>query len=154
MQGLVVYCARRPELEDKEFNKIHEYFGIDNTIFTSAEWDQLQKTENEIGPDALLSKIIDKRLWTNAEIAWVLRRLIYFYGKKDTYLKEAPIDRIFANMVGILRVFYLLFDQLDPDIDDNMRTYVCSKLGDATWGINSRTREYLYKIKKEAEKQS
>ena len=102
----------------------------------------------------MLSKIIDKRLWTNAEIAWVLRRLIYFYGKKDTYLKEAPIDRIFANMVGILRVFYLLFDQLDPDIDDNMRTYVCSKLGDATWGINSRTREYLYKIKKEAEKQS
>lgn len=135
-------------MEDSDYNKIHEYFGLDNTIFTSLEWNELQKTENEIGPDALLSIIIDKRLWTNAEIAWVLRRLIYFYGKKDTYLKEAPVERLFTSMVDVLRAFFLLFDQLDPAIDDNMRTYICSKLGDATWGINSRTREYLYKIKK------
>lgn len=135
-------------MEDQDLNKIHEYFGLDKTIFTSREWEDLQKIENEIGPDALLSNIIDKRLWSNAEIAWVLRRLIYHYGKKDTLLKEAPMDRIFANMVGILRAFFLIFDQLDPDIDDNMRTYICSKLGDATWGVNSRTREYLYKIKK------
>jgi hypothetical protein len=135
-------------MEDSDYSKIQEYFGIDNTIFTSREWSELQKAENEIGPDALLSIIIDKRLWTNAEIAWVLRRLIYFYGKKDTYLKEAPIERIFTNMVDVLRAFFLLFDQLDPDIDDNMRIYICNKLGDATWGINSRTREYLYKMKK------
>ncbi|MDI9479554.1 MAG: hypothetical protein ACOXZ6_00510 [Syntrophomonadaceae bacterium] len=135
-------------MEDSDLNKIHEYFGLDSTIFTSPAWSELQKTENEIGPDALLSIIIDKRLWTNAEIAWVLRRLIYFYGKKDTYLKEAPIERIFTSMVDVLRAFFLLFDHLDPDIDDNMRTYICNKLGDATWGINSRTREYLYKMKK------
>lgn len=134
-------------MDERDLNKIEEYFGLDHTIFTSSAWNDLIKTENEIGPDALLSQIIDKRLWTNAEIAWVLRRLIFYYGKKDTYLKEAPIERIFANMVDVLRAFFLLFDQLDPDIDDNMRTYICSKLGDATWGVNSRTREYLYKMK-------
>jgi hypothetical protein len=88
--------------------------------------------ENEMGPDALLTEIIDKRLWSNAEIAWVLRRLIFYFGRKDSYLKEAPIDRIFASMVDILRSFFILFDKMDPDIDDNMRTYICSKLADAT----------------------
>lgn len=135
-------------MEENDLNKMHEYFGLEKTIFTSAAWNELQKVENEIGPDALLSRIIDQRLWTNAEIAWVLRRLIYYYGKKDTYLKEAPVERLFTSMVDVLRAFFLLFDHLDPDIDDNMRTYICNKLGDSTWGVNSRTREYLYKMKK------
>ncbi len=129
-------------------DKINEYFGIPSTVFGSLEWLELEKRENEMGPDALLTEIIDKRLWSNAEIAWVLRRLIFYFGRKDSYLKEAPIDRIFASMVDILRSFFILFDKMDPDIDDNMRTYICSKLADATWGINTRTREYLYKMKK------
>ena len=59
----------------------------------------LQKQEYQIGPEALLDEgSIEKRLWTNEEIAWVLRRLIYYYGQKNTYLKDAPIERVFLNM--------------------------------------------------------
>jgi len=132
-------------MDEKKFEDI---FGIPSTIIGSKEWQEIEKKENEIGPDNLLEEIISKKLWSNAEIAWVLRRLIFFYGKKDSLLKKAPIDRLFDNMVNLLRVFYLLFDKLDPDIEDNMRAYVCSKLTDSTWGINRRTRNYLYKIKK------
>lgn len=135
-------------MEENHLDKIGEFFGLSHTIFGSQEWAELEKRENQMGPDALLSEIIDKRLWTNSEIAWVLRRLIFFYGKKDVYLKEAPIERIFTNMVDVLRAFFIIFDKTDPDLDDNMRNYICNKLGDATWGINNRTREYLYKMKK------
>lgn len=135
-------------MQEDQRDKIIEYFGIPSTVFGSPEWLQLEKRENEMGPDGLLAEIIDKRLWSNAEIAWVLRRLIFYFGRKDSYLKEAPIDRIFTSMVDVLRSFFILFDKMDPDIDDNMRTYICSKLADATWGINTRTREYLYKMKK------
>jgi len=134
-------------MEERDLEKLKEYFGVHHTIFTSKAWEELQKREYQIGPEALLDEIIEKRLWTNEEIAWVLRRLIYYYGQKNTYLKDAPIERVFLNMVDILRAFFLLFDLLDPDIDDNMRTYICSKLADATWGVNSRTREYVHKIR-------
>lgn len=135
-------------MEDQHRDKIEEYFGIPLTVFGSQEWVDLEKRENQIGPDQLLTEIINQRLWSNAEMAWVIKRLIFYYGKKDSYLKEAPTDRIFASLVDILRAFYLIFDKLDPDLDDNLRAYVCAKLGDATWGVNSRTREYLYKLKK------
>jgi hypothetical protein len=50
-------------------------------------------------------------------------------------------------MVDILRAFYVILDISNPELDDNMRSYISTKLGDATWGINLRTREYLVKIK-------
>ncbi|MGR6835707.1 hypothetical protein [Syntrophomonas erecta] len=120
--------------------------GIPSTVFTSEEWKALEKREYAIGPEKLMDEIIDQRLWSNAEIAWVLKRMIYYYGKKDAYLKKVPVDRLFMNLVDILRAFYLIIDNLDPDLDDNLRLYISAKLTDSTWGINTRTREYLYKI--------
>lgn len=129
-------------------NKIQELFGVPATIMGSQEWKDLESLENSLGPDKLLEDITDKQLWSNAEIAWVLRRMIFFYGKKDGLLKKAPVERIFANISDILRVFFMLFDKTDPVIDENMRSYISSKLIDATWGINPRTRKYLYKADK------
>ncbi|MBC7075533.1 MAG: hypothetical protein H5T98_05600 [Syntrophomonadaceae bacterium] len=133
-------------MEDKNNKKLEDIFFLPSTIVGSKEWKELEKKEYELGPDNLLEKIISQKLWSNVEIVWVLKRLIFFYGKKDSLLKKAPIDRLFDNMVDILRVFYLLFDKLDPDIEDNMRAYICSKLTDSTWGITPRTRNYLHKI--------
>ena len=39
-------------MEESDLNKIHEYFGIDKSIFTSPAWSELQKTETEIGTTA------------------------------------------------------------------------------------------------------
>jgi hypothetical protein len=72
--------------------------------------------------------------------------MIYFYGRKEDVLKKAPAKRLMLNMNDVLRVIYLILDIADPELDDNMRSYITNKLSDATWGINSRTREYLYKI--------
>lgn len=63
-------------------------FGIPSTVFGSQEWIELEKKEYAIGPDNLLDEIITKKLWSNSEIIWVLKRLIYFYGKKDAALKK------------------------------------------------------------------
>lgn len=123
-----------------------EVFFIPRTVINSREWEELTGKENRMGPDNLLSEIIDKKIWSNAEIVWVLRRMIYYYGRKDELLKKIPIDRLFTNMVDILRVFYLLVDNEDPDLDENMRSYISSKMVDATWGINTRTRDYLFKL--------
>lgn len=129
-------------------NKIQELFGIPSTILSSLEWKELERLESTLGPDKLLENISEKKLWSNADIAWVLRRMIFFYGKKDNLLKKAPVERLFMNMCDILRVFFMLFDKTDPEIDENMRSYISSKLIDATWGINPRTRNYLYKVEK------
>lgn len=67
--------------------------------------------------------------------------------KKDELLLKAPKERIFINMVDILRAFFVLFDSLNPSIDENIRSYISAKLTDSTWGINSNTRGYLAKIK-------
>lgn len=121
-------------------------FGIPSTVFGSDEWVELEKRENTIGPDNLLDEIIDKKLWSNAEILWVIKRLVYFYGKKDPILKKIPVDRLFTSMNDVLRIFYLIFDITDPELEENMLGYICTKLTDSTWGINKRTRGYLYKI--------
>ncbi|MEA1962534.1 MAG: hypothetical protein U9N81_14930 [Bacillota bacterium] len=116
------------------------------SVLGSKEWTELEHRENQIGSEALFSDIIEKQMWSNVEIAWVLKQLVYYYGKKDALLKKAPVDRLFTNMVDILRVFFLFFDAQDAEIDDNMRQYISSKLADATWGVNARTREYLRKL--------
>ncbi|MDD2619110.1 MAG: hypothetical protein PHC92_00350 [Syntrophomonadaceae bacterium] len=126
---------------------IEAMFGIPHTILGSQEWQEIEQKENTIGPDDLLNEIIDKKIWNNAEIMWVIKRLIYFYGKNDSLLKKAPTERLFTNILDILKVFFLIFDINDPDLDPNMRSYICSKMGDSTWGVSTRTREYLYKIK-------
>lgn len=122
-------------------------FGIPSTVFGSKEWNDIEKREYELGPEQLLDEILKQKTWSNVEILWVLKRLIYFYGKKDALLKKAPPERLMTNMMDVLRAFYIVFDIGDPELDENLRSYVCTKLADATWGIGSSTREYLYKIK-------
>ncbi len=123
-----------------------DIFDIPSTIVGSREWQELINRENEFGSDSLLDELLEKRNWSNAEITWVLKRIMFFYGKKDTLLTKVPIERIFLNLTNILRTYYLLIDYTDPDLDDNMRSYISSKLTEATWGITSRTRDYINKF--------
>lgn len=123
-----------------------EIFGIPFTILGKSEWKDLEKRADLIGPEQMLNEILDKRLWSNAEITWVLKQMVYYYGKKDSLLKKIPVERMFMNMVDVLRTFFLILDQEDPELDDNVRAYISSKLADSTWGINQRTRGYLEKI--------
>lgn len=123
-----------------------EMFGLPKTIVGSDEWLELEQLEFSIGPEALLEQIIEKKLWSNAEIVWMLRRLVYYYGKKDQLLKKVPVERLFTSMCNTLRVFLLIMDLENPSIDDNMRSYISTKLADTTWGINQRTRMYLEKL--------
>lgn len=120
--------------------------GLPCTITETSEWKDIETRENAIGPDNLLAEIMDKKLFSNAEIMWVLRRMVFFYGKKDSLLKIAPPERLLMNMNNILRAFYIIFDLQSPEMDDNIRSYISTRLTDATWGISTRTREYLYKI--------
>lgn len=124
-----------------------DILGISSTVVGSNEWRELEKKEDLLGPEQVMAEILDKRSWSNVEIVWVVKRLVYFYGKKDSLLKKMPVDRMFANMVDILRAFFLVLDHQDPELDDNMRAYISSKLADSTWGINQNTRKYLNKIK-------
>lgn len=119
---------------------------IASSLTDSEAWKKLLLQEEEKGYELLLDEIINKKIWSNAEILWVIRKMIYFYGKNDKLLSKAPIDRIFQNTGDILRVLYLIFDQQNPVLDDNLKSYLCNKLQDATWGINSRTRNYLEKV--------
>lgn len=124
-----------------------DLFGISSTVLGTKEWEELTKKEDLLGPEQILAEILDKRVWSNVEIIWVIKRLVYFYGRKDSLLKKIPVERLFTNMVDVLRAFFLVFDQQDPDLDGNMRAYISSKLADSTWGINQLTREYLQKVK-------
>jgi hypothetical protein len=124
----------------------NEIFGLPSAITASEAWKDIEARENSIGPEQLLSEIIDKRSWTNVEILWVIKRMIFFYGRKDSLLKKAPPERLMMNINDILRAFYIIFDRVDPDTDENLRMYISSKLTDATWGISGRTREYLSRL--------
>jgi len=120
--------------------------GLPSTILDSSEWKEMEAREYAIGPDNLMSELIDKKLLSNVEIMWLLKRMVFFYGSKDSLLKIVPIERLLTNMNDILRAFYILFDQQDPELDDNLRSYISTKLADSTFGINARTREYLAKF--------
>jgi len=95
----------------------------------------------------LLDQILEKRIWSNVEILWVIRRLIFHYALHDEVLKKAPLDKLFDNFVAFLRAAYMIIDQANPELDDNIRTYVCTKLNEATWGISPGTRYYLEKAR-------
>ncbi len=123
-----------------------DLFGIPLTIVESREWKEIEIREGEVGPEALLEEIIDKRNWTNVEMLWVIKRMIFFYGRKDALLKKAPTDRLMANMNDVLRALFIMLDRLNPDIDDNLRIYISTKLADATWGVTRFTRDYLHKV--------
>lgn len=123
-----------------------DLLGVPISIIDTDEYKELEKREYAVGPDQLMDEILAKRLFTNAEIMWVVRRMVYFYGRRDAFLKITPPDRLLMNMNSLLRAFYILFDLENPEMDDNIRSYLSSRLTDATWGTSKRTREYLYKI--------
>jgi len=123
-----------------------DLLGVPISIIDTDEYKELEKREYAVGPDQLMDEILAKRLFTNAEIMWVVRRMVYFYGRRDALLKITPPDRLLMNMNSLLRAFYILFDLENPEMDDNIRSYLSSRLTDATWGTSKRTREYLYKI--------
>jgi hypothetical protein len=115
-------------------------------VTETSEWKDLETREYQLGPDLLLAEIMEKKLFSNAEIMWVLKRMVFLYGGNDALLKVAPPERLLMNMNDVLRAFYLVFDQQSPELDDNIRSYISARLTNATWGVSSRTREYLYKI--------
>lgn len=120
---------------------------IRSTILGSSEWAELARREMEVGPEQVLEEIVQKRIWNNGEILWVLKRLIFYYALHDKTLQKAPIDKLFDNVVNLLRGTYMLVDHSNPELDDNIRSYVTAKLLDATWGITQGTRMYLEKVK-------
>jgi len=120
--------------------------GLPGSITETTAWKDLETREYQVGPDQLLAEIMEKKLFSNAEIMWILKRMVFLYGGQDALLKITPPERLLKNMNDILRAFYLIFDQQDPELDDNIRSYISARLTDATWGISARTREYLYKI--------
>jgi len=126
--------------------KENNIMGVPSTILESSEWKDMEAREFAIGPDNLMSELIDKKLLSNVEIMWILKRMVFFYGSKDSLLKIVPVERLLTNMNDILRAFYILFDQQDPELDDNLRSYISTKVANSTFGINSRTREYLAKF--------
>jgi len=122
------------------------FFSLPATVLGSKEWSDLEERENKLGAEVLLDEIIAKQLWSNSEICWILKRMLYHYGKKDTILQKAPIQRLLMNFADVLRCFFMIFDNENPELDDNMRAYICAKLADSAWGVNTRTREYLDKF--------
>jgi hypothetical protein len=116
------------------------------TIIESNDWIEITSREFEIGPEALMEEILEKRVWSNAEILWTLKRFLYYYARHDETLKNVPSHRLFDNFASMMRAFYMIFDHSNPDLDANIRTYISTKIGEATWGINSTTRHYLQKV--------
>ena len=55
------------------------------TIIGSAEWKELEEKEFHYGPEQVLDEILDKRIWSNAEILWVIKRMIFFMVKRMLY---------------------------------------------------------------------
>lgn len=130
----------------KEENLAEDLFSLGHSIFEGPEWAEMEKREFSSGPDALLEELIQQHEWSNAEMMWVLKYMMYHYGRKDSLLKNIPADRLFMNLMDILRVMYILIDHTNPELDLNMRRYLTVKLADATWGLNEHTRNYLLKI--------
>jgi len=125
---------------------MEEGFEIDAiTVFETAEWNDLKQRELLAGADRVLQEILEKPMWSNAEMMWVLKHMLFYYGSKDALLKEAPIERIFDNLGNVVRVAYLLIDRLNPELDENTRRFMTAKLRQATWGIDENTRFYLAK---------
>lgn len=120
--------------------------GLYQTVFESEGFKKLLEREYSIGPGPLLEEILDKKVWNNEEIIWTLKQMVYFYGGNDRLLKKTPHERLFQNMGGLLRALYILVDRENPVLDENTRSYISAKLGDATWGITDKTRIYLEKM--------
>lgn len=117
------------------------------TVFESQGFRDLLEREEGVGGQQVLQEILDKSVLSNAEQMWVLKHMLHYYGGKDSTLSAAPPERLMENMGNILRISYLLIDHLDPDLDENIRLYISTKLKQATWGLSPDIRQYLNKTK-------
>jgi len=121
-------------------------FWKNTTLYESKEWKIIEDRENDLGFEKLYEEIMEKKIWSNAEIMWIIRKMIGFYGQNDSFLKAVPQERLLLNMTNLLKVFYIIIDQQNPDIDNNLRSFISGKLLEATWGINPETKKYLDKM--------
>lgn len=113
------------------------------TVFESNEYRQLLEREEGVGGEAVLQELLDKDSLSNAQLMWMLRHMLYYYGSKDRVLLSAPPEKLLDNAGNLLRVAYLLIDRLDPSLDDNTRLYISTKVKQATWGLTPDIRQYF-----------
>jgi len=116
---------------------------IQLTVFESSEYRDLLEREEGVGAATVMQELLEQTALSNAQIMWILKHMLYYYGSKDTTLLTAPPARLLENMGNLLRVSYLLIDSLDPSLDDNTRLYISNKVKQATWGLSDDIRQYL-----------
>lgn len=117
------------------------------TVFEGHEYRELLNREEGIGAEQLFQELLEADILSNAQMMWLLKNMLYYYGGKDATLLKAPPERLLENMGNILRISYMLVDSLDPALDDNTRLYISTKLKQATWGLSPDIRQYLRKKK-------
>lgn len=116
---------------------------IGMTLFESPDYRNILAREDEIGADQLFEELIQESILTNPQMMWLLKYMLYHYGGKDKALLAAPPERLLENMGNLLRVNYLLIDSLNPELDENTRLYISTKLKQSTWGLSTNIRQYL-----------
>lgn len=121
----------------------HQNIIIGMTVFESPEYRSILAREEEIGADQLFEEMMQESMLTNPQLMWLSKYMLYYYGSKDKALLAAPPERLLENMGNLLRINYLLVDHLNPQLDENTRLYISTKLKQATWGLSSNIRQYL-----------
>jgi hypothetical protein len=58
---------------------------LPKTVFGSKEWVELEEREFKIGPENLLEEILKKKLWSNAEVVWVVKRMVFYMDKGNLF---------------------------------------------------------------------
>ncbi len=133
--------------EAQDARRLEEVLPVHKMAVTDTpEWQEIQKREGMVGPEGLLEELLDKKMLSDVEMLWLVRRMMAYYGKEDPLLKKAPVRCLMSNANELLRVIFLLLDHAGEEIEPNMRSYLSAKLQQATWGINRNTRRYLTKL--------
>lgn len=125
-----------------DFDQLSE---LQLTVFESSEFRGLLEREQGIGAEKVLEELLNQTVLSNAQLMWILKHMLFYYGSKDKTLLVAPPERLLENMGHLLRITYMIIDSLDPSLDENIRLYISTKLKQATWGLSPDIRQYLDK---------
>lgn len=125
-----------------DFDQLSE---LQLTVFESSEFRGLLEREQGIGAEKVLEELLNQTVLSNAQLMWILKHMLFYYGSKDKTLLAAPPERLLENMGHLLRITYMIIDSLDPSLDENIRLYISTKLKQATWGLSPDIRQYLDK---------
>ncbi|MGE5380715.1 MAG: hypothetical protein ACM3NT_06560 [Methylocystaceae bacterium] len=115
------------------------------TVFESSEFRALLEREEGVGAQKVMDELLSQTVLSNAQLMWLLKHMLFYYGSKDKTLAAAPPERLLENMGHLLRITYMIIDSLDPRLDENIRLYISTKLKQATWGLSPDIRQYLDK---------